>query len=243
MPLIHGSRGRIMWNGYDMTEYLSAAGMEVEVGNADTTTLRKGWRENIKGQASATFPFEGFVDAAQKAILYDQLGVNAGVLTYCPGGDDAVGDLARLIAATSTSLGSANSLDEAVALAWDVTSQGLVAWGQVLHPLGEDTNTTTGSSKDDAAATSTGWTAHLQVPLVDGGSWVVKLQDSADNSSWSDVSGGAFTAATTRTAQRLQSSSLTATLRRYVRYVATRTGGTSGDGITFQLTYSRDRAG
>lgn len=242
MALIHGSRGRVLWNGADMSGYLAAAGMEVAIDNADTTTLQKGWHENVKGMAGATLPFEGFVDPAQKTLLYDQLGTDGGVLTYCPGGDSAVGDRARLVAATSTSLGSANSTDGAVALAWEVVAQGYVAFGDVLHPLGEDTNTTTGSSKDDSAATSTGWTAHLHVTLVDGGSWVVKIEDSADNSSWADVSGGAFTAATGATGQRLASSSLTATLRRYVRCTATRTGGSAGQGITYHLSYSRERA-
>jgi hypothetical protein len=71
---------------------------------------------------------------------------------------------------------------------------------------------------------------------------VVKLQDaSASNfSDGADVTGGAFTAATTPTSQRLQSATATTALRRYVRYVATRTGGAGGDGITFGLAYSRN---
>jgi hypothetical protein len=55
-----------------------------------------------------------------------------------------------------------------------------------------------------------------------------------------DVTGGAFTAATTATSQRLLSATSTTALRRYVRYVATRTGGAGGDGITFGLAYSRN---
>lgn len=241
MALVHGSRGRVLWNGHDMSSYLSAAGIEVAIDNTDTTTLRKGWHENVRGVAGATLSFEGFVDPAQKAILYDQLGTDGGVLTYCPGGDDAVGDRSRMVAATGTSLGSSNSVDGAVALAWEVVAQGYVAFGDVLHPLGEDTNTTTGSGRDDAAATSTGWTAHLHVTLVDGGSWVVKLEDSANNSDWSDVSGGAFASASAATAQRLASSASDSTLRRYVRYTATRTGGSAGNGITFHLSYARER--
>jgi hypothetical protein len=239
--MIHGSRGSVYWNSTAVHAYLNGAGMDVSIDNADVTVLQQGWRENLKGLASGTLSFAGFVDAAQKEVLYDQLGTNGGVLTYCPGGDSAVGDRARLVSATSTSLGSSSTLDDAVALAWDVTSQTYIAFGDVLHPFGEDTNTTTGTGKDDAAQTTTGWVAHLHVTLVDGGSWVVKLQDSADNSNWLDVSGGAFTAATGATSQRLASAS-GATLRRYVRYVATRTGGSAGNGITFHLSYSRERA-
>jgi hypothetical protein len=41
------------------------------------------------------------------------------------------------------------------------------------------------------------------------------------------------------TSQRLTSAA-GATLRRYVRYTATRTGGSVGNGITFALAYSRN---
>ena len=59
------------------------------------------------------------------------------------------------------------------------------------------------------------------------------------SNTYSDVSGGAFTAATGVTSQRQTSATDTADLRRYVRYVATRTGGAGGDGITFSLVYAR----
>ena len=73
---------------------------------------------------------------------------------------------------------------------------------------------------------------------MDGGSWVIQLEDSADNGSWANVSGGAFTAATGATSQRLTSAA-GATLRRYTRYTATRTGGSVGNGITFGLAIAR----
>jgi len=54
-----------------------------------------------------------------------------------------------------------------------------------------------------------------------------------------DVTGGAFTTAAAATQQRLLSAS-GATLRRYVRCVATRTGGAVGDRITFALAIARN---
>jgi hypothetical protein len=122
-------------------------------------------------------------------------------------------------------------------------ASGPIGFGDILHILTEDTNTTTGATKDDTAATATGWIAHLHVTAVDAGSWVVKLED-ASASNFSDgavVTDGTFTAATGATSQRLVSAAETTALRRYVRYVATRTGGAGGDGITFALAYSRNR--
>lgn len=53
-------------------------------------------------------------------------------------------------------------------------------------------------------------------------SMTVKIQDSPDGSSWTDVSGGAFTAATTTTTQHLK----VGPVDRFVRHVATITGTT-----------------
>lgn len=86
-----------------------------------------------------------------------------------------------------------------------------------------DTAATNGDSLDQTASTSHGWTAYLHVKAVTGTSVTVKIQDSADDSAWTDLSGGAFTAATGGTKQRIAAASITATVRRYVRVVTTGT--------------------
>lgn len=242
MALAHGRSSRVHFGGLDLTGHLHTAELSIEVDNADVTTFdNSGWRSNVAGLAGVTASFEGYQDVALQATVHAALGVDSGVLSWCPSGGGTVGDLVRMLPVSATSLGESAGMDGAAALSWAVAAQGCPALGYVLRPKGEDTNTTTGATRDDSAATSTGWVAHLHVFAVDGGSWVVKLQDSADSSSWSDVSGGAFAAATGATAERLVSAATTTTLRRYVRYVATRTGGSAGDGITFALGLSRVR--
>jgi hypothetical protein len=61
----------------------------------------------------------------------------------------------------------------------------------------------------------------------------VKLQDSADNASWADITGAAFTAVTTGPqAQRIETAR-GGTVRRYVRAVTVTTGGFSN--LQFQV--------
>ena len=237
MAFLHGKGSAVYLGGIDLSPYLNSAALSASCETADTSTFGSTWTSAIPGLQSATLSTGGFYDPGQ-TTLDTQLASTQNVVTFLPGKASAVGDLARMLLVTDTSYERSSSATEAVSFSWEALSQAPVIPGRVLHVKGEDTNTTTGSSRDDSAATTTGWTAHLHVFAVDGGSWVVKLQDSADNSSWSDVSSGAFTAATGVTSQRLQSAS-GATLRRYVRYVATRTGGSSGDGITFALVYGR----
>lgn len=82
---------------------------------------------------------------------------------------------------------------------------------------------TDGASLDGAAATSFGWQAWLQVFALASGTPTIKIMDSADNSSFTDLSGGAFGAVAARSGQRIAAATATATLRRYVRVSTTGT--------------------
>lgn len=235
---VHGKGTAVWYNAANLSGYLDNTDMSIDMDAGETTTYGQTWKTYLAGLVDATVGFTGKYDATAGDSLEGQLGTDSGVLTYCPGGASTIGDRARLVSVTGATYSESSPVGDIVTFAWDVQSQTIVGLGWVQHAFTEDTNTTVGSSYDGGAATTTGWTAHLHVSAVDGGSFVVKLEDSADNSSWSDVTGGAFTAATGATSQRLASAS-GATLRRYVRYTATRTGGSAGDGITFGLAIAR----
>lgn len=115
------------------------------------------------------------------------------------------------------------------------------AWGLdhgvMLTPYRRvDTTATNGTAVDygsAAASVSFGWVAYLHVFGFTGTSVAIKLQDSADNASFADLSGAAFTSVTGRTKERLQSSSLTATVRRYVRVVTSGTFTSADFAVNF----------
>lgn len=73
------------------------------------------------------------------------------------------------------------------------------------------------TSLDTLASVAFGWQAYLQVFSVGSGTATITIEDSADNAAFATLSGGVFTNATARTFERLQSSSDTATVRRYLR--------------------------
>ncbi len=94
-------------------------------------------------------------------------------------------------------------------------------WGEQLTAgTRTDTTPTNGTSYDGGGATTFGGQAYLHVEGVTGTSVTVTLQDSADNSSWANITGAAFTAATGRGAQRI---AFVGTIRRYVRAVTSGT--------------------
>jgi len=88
------------------------------------------------------------------------------------------------------------------------------------------------------AVTAFGAQAYLQVTAFTGTDVTVKIQDSADNSSFADVTGLTFTATTAaHTTQRIATAN-TATIRRYLRAVTTTSGGFSS--ATFAVVLVRN---
>ncbi len=242
MAFKHGAPTSVWFNRIEMSGYLKSAEMSVDIDTADTTTFGSTWKSAITGLPGYTFSSEGLYDPGV-TVMYDNLALDTGALTFCPGGGASIGDRARLMNVTASNYTESAPIDDAVSFSWELMGEDAVDFGFVLHPMGEDTNTTTGAERDDTAGliSATGWTMHLHVTNVDGGSWVIRLQDAAVSNTYTDVSGGAFGAKTTVGYQRLRSATATDPLRRFVRYIATRTGGSAGDGITFALAYARTR--
>ena len=240
MAFKHGKDTEVWIGAFDVSTFCDAADLSTAVETGDTTTFKSDWKTALPGLATAKMDVKGKFDPTAAPYFTDLI-QTASVLTYGPAGMAAIGDVARLIGVNETAYAESAPVGGIVAFSSSFLSDAAVGFGSVLHVGGEDTNTTTGATKNDGAATSTGWVAHLHVTAVDAGSWVIKLEDAAvSNFSYcADVTSGTFTAATGATSQRLVSAA-GATLKRYVRYVATRTGGSAGDGITFALAYSRN---
>lgn len=144
-------------------------------------------------------------------------------LMYCRGeavGNEAVGMVGKQVNYDPTR-GDDGSLTFGVSI--QANAYG-IDWCDQLT-AGKDTHAspTNGTSIDTGASASFGFQAYLQVFSVGSGTVEIDLQDSADNVSFAAITDGAFTDATGRTAERIQSSSATATVRRYVRVITSGT--------------------
>lgn len=88
-----------------------------------------------------------------------------------------------------------------------------------------DTAATNGSSLDTTASLAFGAQAYLEVFAFSGTDATIKIQDSANNSAFSDVTGLTFTALSAgRTAER-KATTATATIRQYLRVATTTSAG------------------
>lgn len=241
----YGAGTSVWLDAVDISQFFNEAAIDISVETAETTTFQPGvspaWRAFIEGVASAKVTVKGFYDKANDAAMFANVADGGSVLTYGPQGIVAIGDPARLVLVHDTAVAESSPVGGAVLVSSTFQGDAAVGLGWALHAMTTDSGTTTGATRNDLAATTTGWQAHLHVTAVTGSptSWTVKLQDSADGSSWADVAGGTFTATSVPAAQRLVSAA-GATLRQYVRYVATVVGGTAPT-ITFGLAYARNR--
>jgi len=113
---------------------------------------------------------------------------------------------------------------------------------QLTAGIRTDTGATNGTSDDElGAATAFGWSAYLQVTEFTGTDCTISIEDSANNSAFSAISGASFTQLAAGNPapfyQRLQSSSATAAVRRYVRVVTATTGGFTS--VSFVVVFIR----
>jgi hypothetical protein len=114
---------------------------------------------------------------------------------------------------------------------------GLEANGIQLTPgKRTDTSATNGPSVNDLAATTNGAQGYLQVFAFTGTDVTIKVQDSADNVTFTDVAG--FSWNTVTSAPQAIRDSVTGTLRQYVRCSTTTVGGFTS--CTFAVSYHRN---
>lgn len=95
------------------------------------------------------------------------------------------------------------------------------------------TGTVSGTSIDDGAATTAGASAYLNCTVMPSGTATFAVQDSANDSTFTDITGLVFTALTGPGHER-KATSTTATIRRYVRVQCTGVHGTATAYVTFR---------
>jgi hypothetical protein len=147
------------------------------------------------------------------------------IVTYCRG--TTLGNAAAGLTAKQLNYDFSRGTDGALTQTVQAQSNAYgIEWGRSLTAgIRTDTGATNGSSIDTTASASFGGQAYLHVTAFSGTDVTIKIQDSADDSSWLDVAGFGFTAVTAANTQERIQLGGTATVRRYLRAVTTTSGG------------------
>lgn len=222
MGFKHGRLAETWLDGINATQYLNSFDFDSKTDTADSTVFQKTWKTAITGASKVVTTAHGFYEPANGAF---QPPLSDSVLTYGPAGLLVVGDLARLIDADETSFKQAAPVGGIVAFDLGFESSDTVGFGACLAPLAaHNVGTITGTSDTlvISPTPSIGLVAHLHFMAMTGGdTHTAKLQDSADNAAWADVTAGAFASITAIGAQRLV---VPGVVRAYVRVVVTVNG-------------------
>lgn len=225
-----GLGDRLYVGGYNISGDIGAIDtISSPRGTLDTTAIDKLAMERIYGTKDGGIDFTSFFNA--------DVGAAHAVLSALPTSDVQVlygrgttlGNPAAAMLAKQVGYDPTRAADGALTckVSAQANSYGL-EWGrQLTAGVRTDTTATNGSSIDlGTGSLSFGAQAYLQVLALTGTNVIVKLQHSTDDGvgdAWADISGAAFTSATTAPqTQRLATASNT-TIKRYVRAVTTGT--------------------
>jgi hypothetical protein len=222
--------------GYDLSGDISAVS-NVGGGPAamEVTGIDKSAMERIGGLRDGRLQFASFFNPGtdRSHARFKQLPTSDVILSYFRG--TALGGPSAHIVAKQANYDGTRGDSGEFTFAVDAQANGYgVGWGKSLTAgKRTDTTATDGPSVDFGpgsppafnGAALFGLQAYLHVFAFTGTSVTVKLQESSDNGvgdPWADVVGGAFTAATGITSQRIETAR-GQTVERYLRAVTTGT--------------------
>lgn len=235
MARVHTKDSRVLVNATHMSVHLSGWRFEHRRALSTVANLLSDGDQFIPGLLAGAVGLVGNYDGDAGTIgpvLDTANAAAAGLLTtICPFGL-TIGKFAFI----SEGNVSAQDVTAAVADAVRITAEGTpndgVDIGFLLHALTAETADGQATSVDNAASSANGAVASLHVTAFTGlTSAVLKVQHSADNSSWADLL--TFTTATTTTWER---KTVTGTVNRYLRAWWDVTGTGS---ITFAIAAAR----
>lgn len=205
----------------------------------DVTAIDKSAYERIHGLRQGKISWVSYFNpsAGQEHDAYKGLPTTDTVVTY--GHGTTLGNPAASLIGKQINYDGDRGADGGFTFELEAQSNGYgLVWGQ-QGTAGKrtDTSATNGTSIDGSASTSFGWAMAYHLTAISATNVTIKVQDSDDNSSFSDVSGATSGSLTAVGSGLIVSSSSTATVRRYWRVATT---GTSITSFTFVVNFLKN---
>lgn len=227
---------KVYCSGRDLSEYLRETSSSGEIDTAETSTFTSTVKTFIQGQSDATFSGEGIYDAAGTvgvdAVFNAAISAKQTVFQHFPAGD-AIGAIGRGGGLAPTTKYEVKSpVEDVNQISFEVQSSTGFEPTITHQPKGAKTGGGTATSTVDAgAASANGGAAYFQVFDLTGGTAVVRIQDSTDDSTYTDLALGTVVAG--GSALRVP---VTGAVKRYTRATWAVTGGTA----TFHAAFARN---
>ena len=236
MAFIAGKNSGVLFGAFDLTSYFNNFSFSRDT-NAITTTMFGDDNESyIAGidtsQIDISGLFDGGTDAVDEELANAFSVTTATPLSVFQNGTTA-GEPCVLLDSKIQNYTIDSSVSDAVAVSSSFTGDNF-GRGLSLYALTDTSATATTTAVDFGSSTTFGGQAFIHITAHSSANIAVKLQSSADNSSFADVTAGGFTAITGTGSERIAP---TDTINRYVRLVITVTSGSA----TFQVSFSPNK--
>ena len=242
MGFVHGKNTAVLAGNFDLTAYFNDVTTSAEVSADETTAFGNGDKTYIVGIGDGKISASGLFDTTAvlgaDVVLAAALGSATPTNLLVAHSGLTVGNRCSLAAGLETSYEIAEKVTDVATVKADFQGSGGVDAGVVLAAAKSvATATTTNEASVDNAASSanggTGW-VHVTANAHNAGT-VVKVQHSADDSTWVDLVTFATVATTVLTAERVLVAAGT-TVNRYLRATST----TSGTGaVVYTVAFAR----
>lgn len=231
MAASHGSKAKLLIDGYDVSGYFQSVAAPMTVDTADTSGFGDTAKEYVLGLEDAQLTAEGTWDgaaAAIDAILAAILGAAAQkIFSYFPAGD-ALGARALGISADLAAYDVVAAIGDAARLTLAAQSSVGIESGVCLHALGAETTPDVSASVNNGASSTNGGSGYVQATAATG-SATIKVAHSTNDSVWADLI--TFTAITGRASER---KTVTGTVNQYLR-----SDWVPGTTVTFAVHFHR----
>ena len=236
MPtFLAGKDNKVLFGAFDLSSYFNSASFSREQEVSETTTFGSSQATYIQSTETATASLGGFIDLGTDAVDEELQAVigsaSATPLSIYQGGDTA-GNKVVLLNSRIQNYTIDSSVADAVGVSASFTGDNF-GNGKSLYALTNTSATANTTAVDFGASSSLGGLAFLHCTAHSSANISVKIQSSADNSSFADVSGFSFTAISGTTSERIAT---TNTVNRYVRLAITVTSGSA----TFSVGYAHN---
>ena len=236
MAFIAGKNSGVLFGAFDLTSYFNSFSFSRDTNAISTTMFGDDNESYIAGidtsQIDISGLFDGGTDAVDEELANAFSVTTATPLTVFQNGTTA-GEPCVLLDSKIQNYTIDSSVSEAVGVSSNFTGNNF-GRGLSLYALTNTSATANTTAVDFGSSTSFGGQAFLHCTAHSSANIAVKLQSSADNASFADVTAGGFTAITGTTSERIAP---TGTINRYVRLVITVTSGSA----TFQVSFSPNK--
>jgi hypothetical protein len=240
MAFIHGKSSQVLHGAYNLGAFLNDASASADVEVSETTSFGSSAKTYLVGLRDGTVSASGMFDGAAGAVD-EVLSASIGSDTLAPVtigyNGTTLGNRVTILKAKTTSYEVSTPVGDVVAVSYSAQADGGLDQGVSLAALASVSATTTGSSHDNSASSANGGVAQLHVTVnTRDADATIKIQHSADDSTFADLATFTVVATTVVTSERVIVASGT-TVNRYLRAVNTLSAGTGS--ITYQVSFAR----